>query len=407
MNSDQRPTFLARLARRPAPIFLGLAVGFLACCAAGRVAARQQPYKNFVRFHPGLGLESHYYPTFSQTLNLAREKAVPGKTLVLVGGNSVLHGVGQRVAHVWSAELQKLLGEDYVVLNLAMRGQAPNEFGGVVAERLAVDGVPVVYVTLGFPQLGWGSDWDGSATYRYFFWDAWGKGLIPSDSRRDPWLDEGFFSTFAKDQQALEARRRGRIDGLTYAQDLWTYVAARFRGSVWTPLKYPRFWRPHCDEPDTDPGSTQPWELANNETVAPIEMSVVRSVIQTPTSQGLLKGEQYAAVAKAYAALAPDALRHRTLYVLRLEGTYYRKRLSTDEQTAYLEIHKRYADAVRQGGMHALVFGENYADKDYFDRSHLSESGGRKLAEELAPVVRAIASERSGAKAPDVGEEKP
>jgi len=398
MNTDPRPTFLARLARRPFPIFLGLAVGFLGCCIAGRVAARQQPFKNFVRFHIGLAPESHYYPTFSQTLNLARQKAKPGKTLVVIGGNSVMQGVGQRVNYVWSGELQRLLGDDYVVLNLAMRGQHPNEFGGHIAERLAADGVPVIYVTIGVPHLHWGCDWDGSSTYRYFFWDAWGKGFVPPDPRRDQWLDEDFFTRHAKDQPALEARRRGRIDGITYAHDLWTSVSDRYRATVWTQMKYPRFWRPHREGLDTDPGSTFPWELFNNENTVVTEVGNLRVTLESPVSKALLRGEQYDDVANEFAAYLPDVLRPRTLYVLRLEGAYYRKRLTPDEQTTYVEVHKRYADAVRQGGMNVVVVGEKYEDKDYFDRSHFSESGGRKLAAEVAPVVRAMAAERAGMK---------
>jgi len=398
MSTDPQPTFLARLARRPFPIFLGLAVGFLGCCVAGRVAARQQPFKNFVRFHPGLAPESHYYPTFSQTLNLARQKAKPGKTLVVIGGNSVMHGVGQRVNYVWSGELQRLLGDDYVVLNLAMRGQFTNEFGGLIAERLAADGIPVVYVSIGTPYPGWDCGWDGSTPYRYFFWDAWGKGLIPSDPRRDPWLDEGFFTAYAKDQSALEARHRGRIDGITYAHDLWTSVSDRYRATVWTQMKYPRFWRPHREGLDTDPGSTYPWELVNNEKTVPAELAIIRGALNTPTAKALLKGEQYDTVPKDAAKFVPDVLRPRALYVLRMEGTYYRKRLTPDEQAAYAELYKRYADALQQGGINALMVGAQYEEKDYFDRSHFSESGGRKLAAEVAPMVRAIATKQAGVK---------
>ena len=40
MSSDVRATFLARLARRPVPVLLGLAVGFLGCSIAGRASGK-------------------------------------------------------------------------------------------------------------------------------------------------------------------------------------------------------------------------------------------------------------------------------------------------------------------------------------------------------------------------------
>ncbi len=378
-------------------MFLGLAVGFFGCCIGGRLAVRQQPLRDFVRFHPGLSPDSHYSPTFSQTLKLARQYVKPGKVLVIVGGNSVLHGVGQRPGHVWTKALQARLGDDYVVLNLAMRGQWSNEFGGLVAERLAADGVQVVYVTLGTESDVWGCDWDGG-TYPYFFWDAYGKGLVPPDPRRDEWLADGFFTRHGKDEAALERRRRGAVDGATHAQDLWNLVAHRYRGTLWTPLKYPKFWEPHRVLTDTDPGDTFPHADRFQEAHVPRETSILRGRFESAAGQKLLRGEGYDAVGAEFGRYLPDVMRDRTLYVLRMEATFFRRRLTDEQQRQYVEVSHRYRDAVRAAGLNVELVGERYVDEDYADRSHISEQGGRRLAVDLAPAIRAMSAKLYGPK---------
>lgn len=407
-TGEPPPTVLARLARRPFPILLGVAVGFLGCCVAGRVAARQQPYKNFVRFHPQIAPDSHYRPPFEQVLNLARQRATPGKVLVVIGGNSVMHGVGQRAEHIWSRHLQERLGDRYAVLNLAMRAAWPNEFAGFVAERLAADGVPVLYVTIGTENVGWDCDWDGGV-YREFFWDAWGKGLVPPDARRDAWLAEGFYAKHvapegeetgaqrrareAAREKTMELRNQGRIDGATYANDLWTYVADRYVGTVWTSLKYPDFWKPHRSFKDTDPGDTLPFDRFHNDRTLAVELDIVRGRVRSAAGQALLRGDPATAraVGEQFAAFVPDLLRAKTLYVLRTEGRYYLNRLSANDLRDYHEVSRRYRDAVRAAGFDVVLAGEHYEERDYADRSHLGERGGAKLAADVEPTVRAMA----------------
>jgi hypothetical protein len=383
MSTNTLPTFLARLARRPLPIFLGVAVGFLSCCMAGRVAARQQPMKNFVRFHQGISPEAHYYPTYSQTLNLAREHAKPGKTLVIITGDSVLHGVGQRPTHVWTAHLQKVLGDDYAVLNLALRAGVPQEYGLPVAEQLHAEGVPVIVVCRG--NL---FDWDGYLN-RYFFWDAWGKGYVQPDSRRDKWLDE-FTTKYAKDAKSLELKHRGRVDGAAYASDLWTYVAYKHRATVWSPVKYPNFWRPHREATDPDPGALVEYEPRFNPAPDSPELKLMRQFTNQFYSDALVSGKQDQALGGMFKSFIPDSLQDRVLYVFRLENSFYRSLLTPEEQMKYVTVNRCLRDATRRVGLQAELIGADYAPRDYVDLTHLSESGGNKLAEELAPTIRAM-----------------
>jgi lysophospholipase L1-like esterase len=404
MSSEPPVSPLTRLAHRPVPVLMGIVAGFLACCIAGRLAARQQPFENFVRFHPGTAPDSHYYPPFSQVLNLARQRALPGKVMVLIGGNSILNGVGQREAQIWTRRLQELLGDDYTVLNLALRGNWSHEFGGLIAERLVAEGEPVIFVTTSL-EPGASIDWDGNH-YRYFFWDAWGKGLLPPDDERDQWLDDTFFKMQPTGSPGRELRYRGLVDGTVYACDLWNTVAYQYLGTVFSPLKYPRFWEAHRKLPDSDPGETLPFEIQNREGLIPAEHNVMLRFARSPLADALLRGESNERATAPYRFI-PSTLVDRTLLVYRLGGVYYRERLPPEDLERYLAYNRLVPQVVARNGFHTQLVGEGYTIRDYSDASHFSEPGGRKVAEELAPTIQKMAARLYGTRIPDPGGRKP
>lgn len=409
MNSEPSLTPLARLAQRPVPVLVGVVVGFLGCCLAGRLAAQQQPFENFVRFHQGIAPDSHFYPPFSQVLNLARSRVHPDKVLVVVGGNSILHGAGQRESQIWTNHLQALLGEDYVVLNLALRGNDPFEFGGLVAERLAAEGVPVIFVTAaldGNIDIGAEGAWEGRI-YQYFFWDAWGKGLLPPDEERNRWLENESFLKDRRTSQRQESRYRGLVEGLVYAGDLWNTVAYRYLGSVWSPLKYDQFWKAHRNISDADPGSNVPFERYNREEEVPHAHRIMQAWIHSPAADALLKGDCDERVAAPFHKFLPSALYDRTLLVFRLEGVYFLDRLPPDERARYRTVAHRLPQAIAGGGLQVQLLGEDYSMRDYFDRSHFSEQGGRRVAADLAPTIRSMAARLYGINNADHPGEKP
>jgi hypothetical protein len=399
MRLQPHVTFTARLARRPLPVLLGALVGFLSCCLAGRVAARQQPFENFVRFHPGISTEVNFYPTFSQVLNLARRHVEPGKVLVVVGGNSIFHGTGQRASHIWTRHLQELLGERYVVLNLALRGTDPFEFGGLVAEKLASEGVPVVYVTValdGNMDVCGVGEWEGRFN-QYFFWDAWGKGLLPPDERRDQWLgDETSWKPYFGTNRR-ELRYRAMVDGVVYAGDLWNAVAFRYHSTVYTPVERMKFLGAFRQMPDLDPGSSIPPEYYNREAEVPAHLKVIQYWIHSAVAELLLKGEGDDILAKRYRQFVPTALQQRSLFVFRYESPFYRDRLSPEDRKHYEGVIRRLPQVLDGEDFQVQLVGENYTKEDYIDRTHFSEQGGRKVASDLAPSIRSIAAKLYGA----------
>ena len=242
----------------PRALLLGVAVSFLACCAAGFLASRRNPFRHVERFHQMLSPEALFYPTASQVLRLAEGRAGPDQVAVLVGGSSILHGTGQTAEQVWTRKLQALLGERYRVVNLGFRSAETVEFGAVVAEALGRDHKKVILITDLHPGR-MHPDPDGSR-FKRFFWDARCKGLLLPHPERDRRLDEEIREARELErsvgrealqaqgrwtqEQLLELRAHTRLDGALYFQDLWNAVAYEHFFSVWTPLSRASVTRP-------------------------------------------------------------------------------------------------------------------------------------------------------------------
>src|SRR5262245_25311365 len=142
------PSLEERLRRllAPLPFFAGLVLALALCCVAGRKAPGVYGFRDFRRFHSAINPEHQYYPTALQVRALARRELPRDKIAVVIGGSSVMEGIGQPVEQLWTRTLQQKLGDEFRVLNLAMPGGAPNEHGQLAAEMLCRDHPRVISV---------------------------------------------------------------------------------------------------------------------------------------------------------------------------------------------------------------------------------------------------------------------
>src|SRR5262249_40373880 len=85
----------------PFPLLLGCVLSFLGCCLAGRLEAWHPLFKHFARFHQLIAPDSRFYPTVHEVCNLVRTEVPADRIAVLVGGNSIMQGIGQR-EHIWT-----------------------------------------------------------------------------------------------------------------------------------------------------------------------------------------------------------------------------------------------------------------------------------------------------------------
>jgi hypothetical protein len=304
---------------------------------------------------------------------------------VIVGGNSILHGTGQRAAEVWTRHLQEQLGDDYRVVNLGVRGAFTHEFGAVVAEIIGQTHGRVLFVTC---FGGTGPSFEEGNFYRYLFWDAYHRGLLRKDPEREEHLRH-VQNVRGKDPVFAEMQLQVQVDRLTSSCDLWTAAAYKVISTTWSPLVSSSILRARKQYPDPEVGPLVPFELRYPPQIEAVAMEQVRGGIRWKPS---FEGAQPHA-ARALRAWIPGPDRKRTLVLCIPENPYYVRRLGSVEQAQYAEVFTMAAASFEWGGFTAMEVCKGYSVDDYFDRVHLSEQGGRRLAGEVAPRLRRMARE--------------
>ncbi len=377
----------------PWPLLLGVIAGFLGCCAAGAWCGRHNVYEGTQRFHPWIAPETLHYPTSTQVLALARAQLPPDKVAVIVGGNSILFGIGQRPEMLWTKALQAALGDDYRVINLAMRGASCAEFGGTVAEVLGREGRKVIFVTIA--NYGSPGAPDGSL-YQYFYWDAYYKGLLPIWQPREELIRRT--DLYRDREKVAEMRRQMRLNSFCRFSDLWNAVAYQHLSTVWTAAVAEHPTRPRKRWADSDPGLAMPFAVRYAPASTPLILTRIRSWLER--CRGLLpyKGDgpeidlDHSEMALQLRGCFPEDCRPRTLLLIPHENPYYLAMLSPAEQALsrqYALEQVRTAEAV---GLSALAVGRDFTVDDCYDGGgHYTEQGGIKLAGEVAPKVRELA----------------
>ncbi len=396
MAAPQPGRVLERLVA-PGPLLLGALVSFLGCCAAGAWYGHHNVYEDFGRFHPWINPQTHHYPTASQVVALARSRLDRDKVAVVVGGNSILYGAGQRAVLLWTKALQAELGDDYRVLNLAVGGAFPAEFGGVAAEALSGEYRKLVFVTL--VGCGAGGPPDGVA-YQYLYWDAWGKGLLRQDPEREEGLREYARLAWRDPEKMAELARQARANACLYFNDLWNALAYTHLSTVWHVAAGTHTFRPRKRYADPGPEppplaqrylpSQEAAEVGRLRTLAQVGADFVRGYALAPGQPDVPDPERSPMCRQMWAAF-PEPFRARTLVLIAHESPHYLRQLTPAEQGAYRDLAVRQVRLLEKAGFPALEVGRAYDEENFVDRCHLSETGGLKLAAEVAPKVREVA----------------
>jgi hypothetical protein len=87
----------------------------------------------------------------------------------------------------------------------------------------------------------------------------------------------------------------------------------------------------------------------------------------------------------------PGPYRARTLVLIPHESPHYVRQLTPAEQDVYRDLAVRQVRILEAAGFASLEVGRGYTEEDFLDRCHLSETGGLRLAAEVAPKVRELA----------------
>jgi hypothetical protein len=372
---------------------VSLTVGMVGLSLAGRTAAGVNHFGGFIRLHRYISPESFFFPTASEIVALARATAAPDQTLVIVGGNSIVHGAGQGARELWTGELERMLGERFRVLNLALPAGVIGEHGAIAAEAMLKEGRSVILVAPVFPVGAMAAE---GRTYSYVTWDAEAKGLRLPSTERDAALAQPSPVGPDADATRKELRHRSALDGVLYFTDLWHAVAYHAVFTLWQPFVPPgrSFWAPRAATDDPlqmmDPGSAYPAAADDRSMGQTVELlrtwcDEVGDGRWAIKDDSRLWGETMATLR---AAVSPG-LRERTILLVTLRSPHYTKRLPEAAQQCMLAHNADVVSRLEAEGYPTILMGQDWTDEDYVDSIHPSASGGRKLAAAVAGVIHA------------------
>ena len=380
----------------PLPLLAGVALSFLSCCLAGRMLARVNCLGHFTRFHVALGYQTLYYPTVSQVRSLARETLDPNKIAVVLGGNSILQGVGQGASGNWALRLQELLGDDFQVLNLALPNAYTFEFGSVAAEALLPDHPRLILLTNNIWPVARASigDPDGRPFVRYFYWQAQARGLLAASPERDEALrrlEEG------RDESFRELRRQCALDARLAYHDLWNAATCRFVSTVWCAPLAASWTRPRGAYPDPD--LVLPPVNERRAAFAAKDLATLRGILALtrqflpPSGHDASWREPHSPLPGTVGNCLSPCLRGRTLVLLNRLCPLYLGPLTADEREVYARSFEVLVRLFGRAGVRAVEVSRDLPARCFSDSVHLTPEGGRRLAEEVAPLIRELADQ--------------
>jgi hypothetical protein len=332
--------------------------------------------------------------------------------LVVIGGNSVLRGVGQPAGRIWTEALQANLGPGYSVVNFAFNGSSITDGAAVVAEALRREFPRQIYVANASPAAA--PSPDGSGVYRFLFWEAYYKGLLIDDpARAAAILETNQYPVIQNPPGEFglrELKIREWLDHVCYFQDFWNRITYCDFNTVWG-FYMPGtidFLRPRGGYPDPEPDTAAyPMAVRFNPANLAGELAIVRGCSQyaymsvDPAGRLQMRKDAagrwpiYLPVWDQFAAgikvAMPDALKKRTLILLSRNSPFYVSRLTPDERERDDLAYIHSVEMWKAGGYEAMDYGRDFTAEEYGDRTHVTWEGGAKLAPLVADKIRAMA----------------
>lgn len=380
---------------KPKFFIVGILSGFILCCMAGYIAAKNVYYENFKRFFAPILLEHQYYPTAHELLMTARHAASHDKILVLVGGSSILRGHGQNINELWSNELQNLLGKSYKVLNYGMNAATMNSFGGVAFLMLNQEYKKIIFVTHS-QLLNLEGPIDGFEAYRYLFWDAYYKNLLNLNKEEHQKISL-LRSNEIKTMKGLELHIMSLLDSYFYFRNLWNWVGYNYFFTVWTDEAGLKFFKPRSYFSEKDfPFKKFAIDYAKLNEPKEAFVKNFSNLLQTyfdfSKANLTINNDVLTGGRKSYDEAFPSRLRSKIICLLFPSNARNVKLLPYRYQQAYKLVIEKSNQTLKELGFNSIVMDKNLLPEDYVDEAHLLPYGGNKIAEEISKEVRYVAN---------------
>jgi hypothetical protein len=349
---------------------LGMAVALGGAALLGRHMSSENIFRDFGRFHMRLSPESFYQPTARQVHALALDVLDRTRINIVVGGSSVFYGVGQPKGLTIVDNLRRELGDDYRVINLAMRGGDVSGIAELTTEMLVREGFRVIYVA----DIAVGAEaWPiGSPPYQYFYWDARARGLLIDWPARDSAVNRPWYR-----DEILAAQLNSGL----YFMELWNTIGYEHLFTVYSRLMPDHFWRPRRLVPDNEIDPPEELRYRNNAEELRIMSEIVR---QVPSP------DQWRNVRAALELAVPEPVRRSTVLAVCENSPWILDQASPQARLDRSAVREEMVAQIRMTGTMALSSCDGFDKDDYVDRVHLSIHGARGIAPRLAESIQAV-----------------
>lgn len=360
--------------------FIGIFIGIFICSLAGYCISKKARFHQFNRFFYAIDPETNYYPTPDELLITASRKVAKNQTLVLIGGSSVFRGVGQNGFELWSKDLQKILGDNFKVINYANNSASFPSFAGVVFRTLVEQYPRIIFVSTCSNNNG---PMDGVQVYKYFFWDAYYKNLFhPSNLelkkikklRNDELQNEG----------DVELHLSAFLNSIFYFKNLWNWFSYHFCFTVWNNIVSHSAFKPRKYFKDEILDFKKIYSKYKKDTTA------FKNVTEMLSKAYLNINDNTADNYYNNAQLFDDKYRSQILCVMSEINPRYLSGLTRDSRKKYETDLKQGYHILKSLGYN-VIYLQKISENDFGDLLHLLSSGGKKIANQIASEVQLIA----------------
>ncbi len=279
-------------------------------------------------------------------------------------------------------------------MNFAIDQAGTPAFAGVVYQILAKKYPRMVYVSSGsaFSE----DPLDGGEVYQYLYWDAYYKGMLALEA---PWQErvKREIHRQLRTDAGQELHLGKRLDALTYACDLWSWVGYNGFFTVWSdsyPL-HPFRARSRYNESD-DPNLAQHQQQSQRDAEL-IKLYEKRYLdfsrtgyVQATDGQWKLAPHTLTSIAEHYDRMLPPAVRSHSLVVLLHGNPYFMRTLTPDDRRRLVDTSALAQGVIEKLGYQAVQAGVDFPPEDFVDAGHFLASGGRKIARIVADKIVAM-----------------
>lgn len=381
---------------RPKYFIVGIFIGFVSCCIAGHLLSSKARLEHFTRFFHHIQPQTQYYPTAHELLNTAHHKVKLDKILVLIGGSSILRGEGQKADELWSDELQRLLGNNFKVLNFAMDSANLTSFASVIFRILKEEYPKIIFVSTCFPEIP--GSIEGTGIFTYLFWDAYYKGLLH--------LDSGEIKTVQQIRRnqmltpaGAEQHFLSYLDSILYFRNLWNWVGYRLVFTVWSDITARHSYKPrrtYKDVVNDEVKASKKKKHVKKKSHFPESVKILASIISNcidfSKEKPQFDGGMLISVRQSLDDAFSPPYRSKILCLIPSENPRHLSALPIKFQQAHPLVINNIRDLSVSLGYHGLDIGQDFSPKDFADARHFSGSGGKKTAMQVAEKVRYIAA---------------